>query len=803
MKRLSIALALALTLSSVGATFVQASAAAESTQRYCNYASVEADEATGQVKLTYIDGVTPIIEVDGLKFKDLNKNGTLDVYEDWRAETDARVADLLSQMTLAEKAGLCIQTAPYQPIDDQVLYDESVPLADLSGYYTRYSVYNDINLFHITTFLDNQNGLPNELANKHNLMQEIAEDTRLSIPLVFTVDREYNGWGGYIDLPHDAFGTAGSAELMTEIMSAYAKEMKAAGYHVVLHPFSVELGSYYGEDPAYIAELVTAEVKAYQDNGIATTAKHFVARGGDSSFANARSVAQNVDNWMVPWAAAIDAGTKWVMTTTSGTGLSNNTRTDYDVETMNYLRNTLGFKGIVITDVGPVGSAGSYGNLITGTYEDGTDLSTLSNAQYYAIMLKNGVDLFEGQVSTPDAPLTYCNYPDDLMAAVTEGWCEESDLDRACTNILRFKFEEGLFESPYVDPENAVRAAASDAYFADRFEINSNETLAEARPAELVELERQLQAQSAVLAKNQDNLLPLQAGTKVYVSTYRELLTTKYAEYIAQYTDVVSTMEEADVVVLDYASTGDDFEAAVEDVEAAGKKLVLSLNNTDPTAFAMEKADAVLFLNFNRTIDHGTGADTIVSTTEPVVFAELLFGVRQPSGQIVKEISRSTDMNAVQWADMEGDQGMSAYVRLLLLAQLRQNPSTLPSNWSDALLQREFGMHYGESAAFRYDTLIVPTEAYETTNAWGRTVIASRNTTQKAGQPFTVSLLLWNDGDDGVETVRVMDGDTVVGEKLVAINDSSYRVVEMEITLNDTGIHTITVGGLSAEITVE
>lgn len=803
MKKLPVALALALTLSSVGATFAQANAAAESTQRYCNYASIEANETTGQVELTYIDGVTPIIEVDGLKFKDLNKNGTLDVYEDWREETDTRVADLLSQMTLAEKAGLCIQTAPYQPIDDQVLYDEAVPLADLSGYYTRYSVYNDINLFHVTTFLDNQNGLPNELANKHNLMQEIAENTRLSIPLVFTVDREYNGWGGYIDLPHDAFGTAGSAELMTEIMSAYAKEMKAAGYHVVLHPFSVELGSYYGEDPAYIAELVSAEVKAYQDNGIATTAKHFVARGGDSSFANARSVAQNVDNWMVPWAAAIDAGTKWVMTTTSGTGLSNNTRTDYDVETMNYLRNTLGFKGIVITDVGPVGSAGSYGNLITGTYEDGTDLSTLSNAQYYAIMLKNGVDLFEGQVSTPDAPLTYCNYPDDLMAAVTEGWCEESDLDRACTNILRFKFEEGLFESPYVDPENAVRAAASDAYFADRFEINSNETLAEARPAELVELERQLQAQSAVLVKNQDNLLPLQAGTKVYVSTYRELLTTKYAEYIAQYTDVVSTMEEADVVVLDYASTGDDFEAAVEDVEAAEKKLVLSLNNTDPTAFAMEKADAILFLNFNRTIDHGTGADTIVSTTEPVVFAELLFGVRQPSGQIVKEISRSTDMNAVQWADMEGDQGVSAYVRLLLLAQLRQNPSTLPSNWSDALLQREFGMHYGESAAFRYDTLIVPTEAYETTNAWGRTVIASRNTTQKAGQPFTVSFLVWNDGDDGVETIRVMDGETVVGEKLVAINDGSYRVVEMEITLNDTGVHTLTVGGLSAEITVE
>jgi len=755
-----------------------------------------------QAELSYLDS-TAILEVDGLKFKDMNGNGALDVYEDWRASADERIADLLSQMTLAEKVGLCLQTAPFQPIDEQVLYSESIPLEDLSGFYTRYSVYNDINMFHVTTFLDNQNGLPNELANKHNLMQAIAEETRLSIPLVFTVDREYNGWGGYIDLAHDAFGTAGDAELMTQIMSAYAKEMRAAGYHVVLHPFSVELGSYYGEDPAYISDLVEAEVNAYQNNGIATTAKHFVARGGDSSFANARSVAQNVDNWMIPWAAAINAGTKWVMTTTSGTGLSNNTRTDYDVETMKYLRETLGFKGIVITDVGPVGSAGSYGNLITGTYEDGTDLSTLSNAQYYAIMLKNGVDLFEGQISTPDAPQTYCNYPDDMMAAVTEGWCEESDLDRACTNILRFKFEEGLFENPYVDPDNAVRVAASDAYYTERFEINSNETLANARPAALVELERRLQAESAVLVKNEDNLLPLRTGTKVYVSTSNDLLTSRYSEYIAKYTDVVSSIEEADVVVLDYASVNDTFEIAVEDAKDAGKKLVVSLNNTDPNAFAMENADALLFLNFSRTIDHGTGADTIVSTTEPVVFAELLFGVREPSGQIVKEISRSADLDAVQWADMEGDQGVSAYVRLLLLAQLRKDPSTLPSNWSDALLQREYGMHYGQNADFRIDTLVVPTEAYETTNAWGRTVIASRNAAQKAGEPFTVSFLVWNDGDDGVETLAVKDGDTVVGEKIVAINNDSYRVVEIEITLAEAGEHVISVGNVSATVTVE
>ena len=78
----------------------------------CAYSVIEADETTGQVRLTYMEGVTPILEVDGLKFKDLNKNGALDVYEDWREETDTRVADLIAQMTSEEEVGLlfCVNT---------------------------------------------------------------------------------------------------------------------------------------------------------------------------------------------------------------------------------------------------------------------------------------------------------------------------------------------------------------------------------------------------------------------------------------------------------------------------------------------------------------------------------------------------------------------------------------------------------------------------------------------------------------------------------------------------------------------
>ena len=58
--------------------------------------------------MTYIEGVTPILEVDGYKFKDMNKNGKLDPYEDWRLDTETRVNDLISQMTPRRRSGSAV-----------------------------------------------------------------------------------------------------------------------------------------------------------------------------------------------------------------------------------------------------------------------------------------------------------------------------------------------------------------------------------------------------------------------------------------------------------------------------------------------------------------------------------------------------------------------------------------------------------------------------------------------------------------------------------------------------------------------
>ena len=143
---------------------------------------------------------------------------------------------------------------------------------------------------------------------------------------------------------------------------------------------------------------------------------------------------------------------------------------------------------------------------------------------------------------------------------------------------------------------------------------------------------------------------------------------------------------------------------------------------------------------------------------------------------------------------------------------MKEDPATaVPNNWGDPLLCYEFGMRYGIAPEFEYDTLVVPQimeeYEYETTvgpSATLRTMTGYRFiNTAYVGQPCTVSFLLWNHGGDGVETVRAMEGDTVLAEKVMAVNGDSWRVVELDIVFETAGEHTITIGDLSATITVQ
>ncbi len=755
---------------------------------------IEADETTGQVRLTYLEGVTPILEVDGLKFKDMNKNGELDVYEDWRLDTEKRVWDLISQLTPEEEAGLHFCGQP-EPI---------------------YNAREEIEKYYLYCILFNLNGSPVTIVNNLNQTQAVSEEQRLGIPMTFASDREYNAFGGYIDKAHDAFGTANDPELAYQLGYIYGKAMVAVGIHVTFEPYANEIGAQYGENPEHIASIVRAEIKGLEDAGFASCTKHWIGRGGDSSFANARSLASNFDNWMVGWKAAlIDGGAEWVMTNCAGQGFTYTTDPKWDSATMGYLRNELGFNGVVVTDWWPLSATTDPDDITL----EGDVLPDQSVEWLYARAMELGTDVF-GTRSFDDAKSTEdmlarglskgTNHPFIIANAFTGGTMEAmGNVDayhESTARVLRFKFNKGLFENPYRVTEEALDIVASAEFKAEPWEIVTNEDLRNARNPREVRLTEELQAKSAVLMKNEGGILPLAYGTKIYIESSSSDTLSHYKQYLAAYGEIVDEIEDADVVIGYFGSINDALELLVEDAQDAGKPLVLTLT-TKANEFTLTNSDALIYMPFSQQPDHGTGEAGFIYGTEPWVYADLLFGVREPEGIIQKEQARNATENAVQWKDLAGDQGASPYVRLIVQALMMADKEThaAPNNYGDPLVIYKYSMRYGKKGDFAYSCLVLPqvvTEEEGTNSSGSTTIMTTVKEEAKAGEPFSVYCLLNNNGADDLTVVKAKANGEIVAEKLYTVEGGSWRVVQMDLTL-DAGEYDIEIGGQVGHIVVK
>ena len=118
---------------------------------------------------------------DGITFRDLNKNGRMDPYEDPRRPIEERVEDLLGQMTLEEKAGLMFHTMIGMNKDGTILERMGIfPLPQTSDMIAK----RLMNHFNIIMEV----GSPRNMAEWHNRIQKLAEQTRLGIPVTISTD---------------------------------------------------------------------------------------------------------------------------------------------------------------------------------------------------------------------------------------------------------------------------------------------------------------------------------------------------------------------------------------------------------------------------------------------------------------------------------------------------------------------------------------------------------------------------------------------------------------------------------------
>ena len=758
------------------------------------YAWNKIEAAGDQVELGYVDGTT-ILEADGLKFKDLNKNGELDVYEDWRQDIDSRVADLISQMTLEEKIG-----SLFHDINEKNIHEsgEGVEITDETGTVKdEYLLWNKVTNLYENSFLENTNGVPEVRGNSHNQSQGIAEKTRLGIPLTFSSDRAYNVWGGMTDLPFSAFAAANDPELTEKLLSMYAKEMAAMKYQVTFNPSGVELGGFNGDDASFVADLTALEIETINANGFMATAKHFIARGGLSSnaFEDSRNINESRDSWLYPWQKAVDAGVKWIMVT-AYYGLSGTASTYFDTVTVQYLRNEMGYDGVIITDWGPLDAT-------DGVLQDGTPLDTLSASELYSIMLNAGIDQFGGARAEGEEGIL------SIVSAIENGLTTEECVDEHVTRLMKSKMEAGLFENAYVDIDAVLDLVATDEYAADMWTIEDNATLEAARNPEIVALEKQLMAKSTTLIKNDGNFLPLSAGMKVYVTGSSDATAEKDRAAIAEYAETVDDLDDADVVVARITAIDDAAELIVEDAADAGIPLVVMLDRTSPDEWLIANATAVMYMAYSADVDHGFGYNGIIRHVTPDVIAKMVFGESEPEGMIIEEVARSSEEQDAQWTELVGDSGADPYLRLIMSAMLKENVGdSLPSNWGDSLLIYKYGMRYGTESAFSYSTLLLPTETLyeEVYNEYASSneTVASVQNSAEAGKPFTVYCLIWNDSDaDGITTVPVYNDGELIAEKIMAVKAQSWRVVSIDVVIDTAGGHTLTVGDMTATVYIK
>ena len=221
-------------------------------------------------------------------------------------------------------------------------------------------------------------------------------------------------------------------------------------------------------------------------------------------------------------------------------------------------------------------------------------------------------------------------------------------------------------------------------------------------------------------------------------------------------------MEEADVVVARLSSLEDDAWLLVEDTLAAGKQLVIMLDGVEPETYFVENADAMVYMTYDAAIDHGTATRGFYRTTLPDVYAEMLLANSSPRACCCRrscaQMSRLPRIGAT-WPTMPAPTPGRA---CSWLRWSRKPEVELPINYGDPLYTYASACTMARRGEFAYDTLVLPTALDD----MGNSAIA----TQKSGEPFTIYFIVNNIGEDDIATVEVMDGENIVGSKLMAVN---------------------------------
>ncbi|MEM8968654.1 MAG: glycoside hydrolase family 3 N-terminal domain-containing protein [Bacteroidota bacterium] len=592
----------------------------------------------------------------GHTYRDLNKNGKLDSYEDNRATIEHRIEDLLDQMTLEEKAGTMFITIIGMNEDGSLneVPSPSAPFAALLGGNSTLVVKKKMNHFNTV-----QASSAQAMATWNNNIQKLAERTRLGIPVTVATDPRHvasNNIGAGIFTPFfskwpSPLGLAaiGDTGIVQEFGDIARQEYTALGMRLALSPMADlateprwgRINGTFGEDAILSAQLTHAYVQGLQGDSLTATSvacmtKHFPGGGPqkdgeDAHFPyGAEQVypGNNFDYHLIPFEeGAFAANTAQIMPyyglpvgqTTEAVAFGYNREIITEL-----LREEYGFNGVVCTDWGLVTDTGFPGVILKPASAHGVE--QLSETERVAKILEAGCDMLGGESN-----------PEWIVELVNSGKVSEDRIDTSVRRILRDKFRLGLFDNPYVD--------------ADDLSIIGNPTF--------LEKGKEAQRKSLVLLKNGQDILPLQKKAKVFVKGMKP-------EAVQLYATIVENPEEADYIILKLNTPFDQrsdylleqfFHQGRLDFPEEEKAAILALIRSKPT---------VTVLNIERpaiipVINQATQALIADFDCADEIITELIFGQFSPSGKLPLELPSSVQAVENQQEDVPYDSDQPLY----------------------------------------------------------------------------------------------------------------------------------------------
>jgi beta-glucosidase len=397
------------------------------------------------------------------------------LYKDASQPVEARVEDLLSRMTLEEKAAqLCGDLAASFIVDGKLSHEALVEkFKDGHGRITQYSLVGLVD--------------PKQIAEITNELQDFfVNETRLGIPVALQSENlcGYPGAGGTLFPSQMNVGSTWEPELAEEMSSIIGQESRAVGITSAMSPV-IDVSrdprwgrtyETYGEDQYLISQMGINYVRGMQNQGVSCIAKHFLGYAETQAGLNTATTRLNdrelYEVFATPFEAADkEAGLDAMMANYAeidGLPVIDNKKIARTL-----LRDTMGFEGMLTSDGAAVMKSWNYFKVANSYNEAGL------------LAKKAGCDT--------EIPVgaSFHNLPN----YVRSGELDEAVLDESVRRILTIKFKRGLFENPYCEVEKLEEAMSN---------------------AGKEEISKRIAEESMILLKN-DGTLPLKKGTKVAV----------------------------------------------------------------------------------------------------------------------------------------------------------------------------------------------------------------------------------------------------------------------------------------------